>query len=72
MTHTAYILYIDFVTAKEIAIKLRAHGWVLDRIKGSHHTYAKEGRRSIPVPFHSNKDLGILGKRILKEAGIDD
>jgi predicted RNA binding protein YcfA (HicA-like mRNA interferase family) len=34
----------------------------LDRIKGSYHTYAKDGKRSIPVPFHSDKDLGILGK----------
>ena len=71
LTNTAYILYIDNMTAKEIAERLEANGWVLDRIKGSHHTYAKEGRRSIPVPFHGNKDLGILGKRILKEAGIN-
>jgi predicted RNA binding protein YcfA (HicA-like mRNA interferase family) len=60
------------MTAKEIVKKLEAHGWVLDRIKGSHHTYAKEGFRPIPVPFHGNGDLGILGKRILKEAGITD
>ncbi|MDR0629457.1 MAG: type II toxin-antitoxin system HicA family toxin [Treponema sp.] len=44
----------------------------MDRIKGSHHTCAKGARRSIPVPFHGNKDLGVLGKRILKEAGIHD
>ena len=58
------------MTAKEIVRKLKVHGWVFDRINGSHHIYAKDGCRSIPVPFHSNKDLGILGKRILKEAGI--
>jgi len=66
------MLYISYVTAKEVVKKLEAHGWVLDRIKGSHHTYAKEGLRPIPVPFHGNGDLGILGKRILKEAGITD
>ena len=68
---TVYILYIDSVTAKEVAQKLMAHGWTLSRIKGSHHTYIKDGRRPIPVPVHGgNQDLGILGKRILKEAGI--
>jgi predicted RNA binding protein YcfA (HicA-like mRNA interferase family) len=66
------MLYVKNMTAREVATKLEVHGWVLDRIKGSHHTYAKDGQRSIPVPFHSNKDLGILGKRILKEAGIND
>jgi predicted RNA binding protein YcfA (HicA-like mRNA interferase family) len=60
------------MTAREVAAQLEAHDWTLDRIKGSHHTYAKDGQRSIPVPFHGNKDLGILGKRILKEAGIDE
>ncbi|MCL2007194.1 MAG: type II toxin-antitoxin system HicA family toxin [Treponema sp.] len=58
------------MTAKEVIEKLKAHGWELDRINGSHHIYVKEGCRSIPVPFHGNKDLGILGKRILKEADI--
>ena len=41
-------------------------------MKSSHHIYIKEGFRSIPVPFHGNKDLGDFGKRILKEAGIKD
>jgi predicted RNA binding protein YcfA (HicA-like mRNA interferase family) len=60
------------MTAREVANRLEAQGWLLDRINGSHHIYAKEGCRSIPVPFHGNRDLGLLGKRILKEAGIDN
>jgi predicted RNA binding protein YcfA (HicA-like mRNA interferase family) len=64
------MLYTFNVTATEIIEKLKADGWVLDRINSSHHIYIKESRRSIPVPFHGNKDLGVLGKRILKEAGI--
>jgi antitoxin HicB len=31
------------MTAREIAGKLEAHGWVLDRVNSSHHVYAKEG-----------------------------
>ena len=60
------------MTPKDVAKKLKEHGWTLDRIRGSHHIYVKEGFRSVPVPFHGNKDLGILAKVILKEAGIDD
>jgi len=66
------MLYTINMTAKEVAKKLEAHGWVLDRINGSHHIYVKERFRPIPVPFHGNGDLGILGKRILKEAGITE
>jgi predicted RNA binding protein YcfA (HicA-like mRNA interferase family) len=72
LDNTTYTLYIEDVVAKEVAAKLGDHGWVLDRVKGSHYIYAKGDQRSIPVPFHGNRDLGILGKRILKEAGIND
>ena len=58
------------MTAKEIMKILKANGWVLDRINGSHYIFEKNGRRPIPVPVHSNRDLGIKGKQILKQAGI--
>ncbi|MCL2792449.1 MAG: type II toxin-antitoxin system HicA family toxin [Spirochaetaceae bacterium] len=58
------------MTAKEVMKKLKEYGWVLDRVTGSHHVFIKDGCRSVSVPFHGNIDLGILGKRILKQAGI--
>jgi len=58
------------VTVKEIMKILKANGWKLDRINGSHHIFQKDGYRSIPVPVHGNRDLGTRGKQILKEAGI--
>jgi len=58
------------MTAREIMQKLKDNGWVLDRIKGSHHIFEKPSCRSISVPFHGNKDLGDFGKEILKQAGI--
>jgi predicted RNA binding protein YcfA (HicA-like mRNA interferase family) len=51
--------------------KLKAYGWILDRINGSHHVFTKSSRRPVSVPLHGNKDIGRLAKRILKEAGID-
>jgi predicted RNA binding protein YcfA (HicA-like mRNA interferase family) len=59
------------MTAKRIMDKLKENGWTLDRINGSHHVFVKADRRPVSVPFHGNKDIGNLAKRILKEAGIE-
>jgi predicted RNA binding protein YcfA (HicA-like mRNA interferase family) len=59
------------MTAKEIMDRLKENGWTLDRINGSHHVFVKAGSRPVSVPFHGNKDIGHLAKRILKEAGIE-
>jgi predicted RNA binding protein YcfA (HicA-like mRNA interferase family) len=66
------MLYIFCVTAKEIVKKLEANGWVFTRINSSHHVFSKPGCRPVAVPFHGNKDIGNLVKRILKEAGIKE
>jgi len=58
------------MTGKEVIIIMQTHGWVLDRVKGSHHIMIKEGLRSIPVPVHGKTDMGIWAKKILKQAGI--
>ena len=58
------------MTAKQVADILKANGWALDRINGSHHIFVKAGFRPVPVPFHGNKDIGNLARKILKEAGI--
>ena len=59
------------MTAKQVMDMLKANGWGLDRIHGSHHVFTKAGHRPVSVPFHGNKDIGNLAKRILKEAAID-
>lgn len=58
------------MTARQIEKVLEKNGWTFERRTASHNIYVKEGRRSIPVPIHGNKDLGDFGKRILREAGI--
>ncbi|GMO66019.1 MAG: hypothetical protein Ta2A_13960 [Treponemataceae bacterium] len=60
---------IYLMTAKQVMDKLKKSGWRLDRINGSHYVFVRDGCRSIPVPFHGNKDLGNKAKQILKEAG---
>jgi predicted RNA binding protein YcfA (HicA-like mRNA interferase family) len=59
------------ITPKDIIRVLEKEGFVLDRIKGSHHIYYHpETRRRAVIPFHK-KDLpkGTLFE-ILKQAGI--
>lgn len=50
------------------------HGWVLDRIKGSHHIMTKEGEDSIlTIPVHANKPLKIgLLRALMKQAGLTE
>lgn len=67
---TTYMLHIAIMTANEVMGILKKNGWKLERISGSHHVFDKDGCRPITVPFHGSVDLGILGKRILKQAGI--
>ena len=50
---------------------LLENDWYLDRINGSHHIFKKDAAlRPVAVPFHGKKDIGVLAKVILKEAGI--
>lgn len=61
------------MTGKKLIKLMKKNGWVLDRVSGSHHVMIKEGRRSVPVPVHGNKDLpkGLL-KAIMKQAEIEE
>jgi predicted RNA binding protein YcfA (HicA-like mRNA interferase family) len=60
------------MNARQVIDILKANGWKLDRIEGSHHIFVKEGKRPVPVPLHGSRDIGNLAKRILKEAGIEE
>jgi predicted RNA binding protein YcfA (HicA-like mRNA interferase family) len=64
------MLYAGIMTAKQLMDRLKKNGWTLNRINGSHHVFVKSGCRPVSVPFHGNKDIGNLAKRILKESGI--
>jgi len=48
------------VSGKELASAIQAKGWVLARVKGSHHIFTKDGRRErIVIPIHGNRPLKI-------------
>jgi len=54
----------------DLVKEVEAAGWTLDRIRGSHHTFVKAGRRPIVIP-HPKKDLGRgIVAAIHRAAGI--
>ncbi|WP_214041391.1 type II toxin-antitoxin system HicA family toxin [Methanoculleus sp.] len=63
---------LPVLTAQKIIKILEKKGFVLDRVKGSHHLfYHPETKRRVTVPVHG-RDLptGTL-LEILKQAGIE-
>ena len=60
------------LTPRKIIKILEAKGFILDRVKGSHHIYIHpETKQRAIVPLHQ-KDLPIGTQlSILKQAGID-
>ena len=63
-------MYYKDMTGKELMKHLKQHGWVLDRIKGSHHIFIK-GSKTIPV--HGSKDIPIgTVKNIFRLAAIEE
>jgi predicted RNA binding protein YcfA (HicA-like mRNA interferase family) len=62
------------VSGKRMCRVLERRGWVLDRVKGSHHIY-REPNHPFPVsvPVHGNKTLKPGTQRaIMRAAGLTD
>lgn len=53
--------------------EIKKQGWVLNRIRGSHHVFTHPQRAGIVVIPHPKKELGIgLVAAIRKQAGIKE
>ncbi len=58
------------MNGKDIISKLKAEGWQLDRINGSHHIMVKNGK-AVPVPVHGSRDVGSgLLSAIARQTGV--
>jgi predicted RNA binding protein YcfA (HicA-like mRNA interferase family) len=59
------------MTSADIIRDLRKAGWVLDRVRGSHHVFKHPRRAGIVVVPHPKRDLGVgLVAAIRKQAGL--
>ncbi|HUZ13009.1 MAG TPA: type II toxin-antitoxin system HicA family toxin [Caulobacteraceae bacterium] len=55
----------------EVIRQLKTAGWVLDRIRGSHHVFKHPDRPDHLVVPHPKKNLGVgLIAAIRKQAGL--
>lgn len=58
------------MTGKEVIAKLKAAGWTVSRVHGSHHILTKGGQ-AVPVPVHGSRDLGAgLIAAIARQTGV--
>lgn len=64
-------VYHTHMKSAAVIKELKAAGWVLDRIRGSHHVFKHPARRGIIVVPHPKKDLGTgLVAAIRKQARL--
>jgi predicted RNA binding protein YcfA (HicA-like mRNA interferase family) len=69
--HFPRSVYHTHVKSADIIKELKAAGWVLDRIRGSHHVFKHPTRPGFVVVPHPQKDLGTgLLAAIRKQAGL--
>jgi predicted RNA binding protein YcfA (HicA-like mRNA interferase family) len=62
---------IHTMKSADLIRELIKAGWVLDRVRGSHHVFIHPSRPGIVVVPHPKKDLGKgLVAKIRKQAGI--
>ncbi len=67
------IISIEQVKSSELITLLEKQGWVLQRIKGSHHQFKHPDSPLVVTVPHPVKDLklGTL-RQIMKDAGLSD
>jgi predicted RNA binding protein YcfA (HicA-like mRNA interferase family) len=70
--HISRLIYNKPMNGKAVIAKLKAAGWRVARIEGSHHIMQKDGMpRAVPVPVHGSKDLGPgLLAAIQRQSGV--
>ena len=58
------------MNGKEVIAKLKAAGWSINRVHGSHHIMTKGGQ-AVPVPVHGSRDVGVgLIAALQRQTGV--
>jgi predicted RNA binding protein YcfA (HicA-like mRNA interferase family) len=67
--NTTCMLHHEVMKARELIGLLKEQGWVLDRIRGSHHQFKHpKAVRTLTVPVHGKEIPERLARLILKQA----
>jgi predicted RNA binding protein YcfA (HicA-like mRNA interferase family) len=71
LTLASLVCIMRTVKSTDLIRELKAAGWVLDRVRGSHHVFKHTDRPGHVVVPHPKKDLGTgLVAAIRKQAGL--
>ena len=63
-------IHISAVNGQDVIKRLKAEGWRVKRVRGSHHLMEKAGR-VVPVPVHGAADIGKgLLAEIERQTGV--
>ena len=66
-----FVCIMRTLKSAELIRDLKAAGWILDRVRGSHHVFKHPTRSGHVVVPHPKKDLGTaLVAAIRKQAGL--
>jgi len=65
---------MKLISGKELCKIVQSKGWILRRIKGSHHIFEKTGLEiTLSIPVHGNKTLKIgTLKSLMKQANLTE
>ena len=65
------VCIIHIMRSADLIRELKEAGWVLKRVRGSHHVFTHRHRRGIVVVPHPKHELGVgLVAAIRKQAGL--
>lgn len=73
LTFRVFVCIMRTMKSADLIRELTSGGWVLDRVRGSHHVFKHPGRVGHIVVPHPKKDLGRgLVAAIRKQAGLQE
>ena len=73
LQYHALVCMIHTTISADLIKLLQKNGYVVVRVKGSHHRLCEPGRHGVVTVPHPKKDFGIgLVKAILKQAGLEN
>jgi len=71
LTLAVWVCIMRIMKSADLIREIKVAGWVLDRVRGSHHVFKHADRRGHIVVPHPKKDLGTgLVAAIRKQAGL--
>lgn len=67
-----YMAKLPGMPIREFCTLLKANGYYLDRVNGSHETWEKTVTDSVTIPIHGKEINGAMARRLIKEHNLKE